>query len=168
MKKYLKIIMLFLEVCLLVGCRAHKETNARQQRTRLDEIGVTSRRLDSLWDSHAESATLRIEYYPKIHDTATASDLFRHSLNMGSSEDGCHGAVKSVEIVIESSSSAATCSVMEDEIRHTDIENEIAEREEVKLSDTQRMATWPLWCAYALFVLLFCFLSYCMMKKHTR
>lgn len=48
----------------LAGCRASKESKARNERTAESEIGVELRKADSLWSSIAERLTMKIEFYP--------------------------------------------------------------------------------------------------------
>jgi len=48
----------------LTGCRASKESKARNERTVESEIGVELRKADSLWSSIAERLNFKIEFYP--------------------------------------------------------------------------------------------------------
>lgn len=118
MRSFITIMGLVLG-CLLIGCRASKESKARYERMSTDEIGVELRRVDSLWSSIAERLKYKIEFYPAIeqcpgkpentgkepHVPAAPSStmpatVFGHTSQNGSVGGGM-GAVKSIEFTVE-------------------------------------------------------------------
>lgn len=64
MRKDFLFIMFLIWMGFLAGCRASKESKARNERTAESEIGVELRKADSLWSSIAERLTMKIEFYP--------------------------------------------------------------------------------------------------------
>lgn len=64
MKRIFFVIMFLIWMGFLAGCRASKESKARNERTAESEIGVELRKADSLWSSIAERLTMKIEFYP--------------------------------------------------------------------------------------------------------
>lgn len=76
----------------LAGCRASKESKARNERTAESEIGVELRKADSLWSSIAERLTMKIEFYPQLgdfwtsgHETEGLQSIIQKSLGIGTS-----------------------------------------------------------------------------------
>lgn len=117
MKNFLFIMILVLGG-FLFGCRASKESKARDERTRTEEIGVDFHRVDSLWKSIAERLTYKIEFYPPTQNasepgnapatgsplpTAPSTTMPAASLAIGDNIPlgGGMGAVKSIEITTE-------------------------------------------------------------------
>ena len=111
MKSLLYIMFLVLG-CLLIGCRASKESKARHERMSTDEIGVELRRVDSLWSSIAERLKYKIEFYPATinrgpglpeeaaQSTTMPATNLAHTSQKGSVGGGM-GAVKSIEFTVE-------------------------------------------------------------------
>jgi hypothetical protein len=64
MKRIFFVIMFLIWMGFLAGCRASKESKARNERTAESEIGVELRKADSLWSSIAERLNFKIEFYP--------------------------------------------------------------------------------------------------------
>lgn len=125
MKNFLFIMILVLG-CFLSGCRASKESKARYERTRTEEIGVELRRVDSLWSSIAERLTGKIEFYPPSTYNASepgnlpstgsprpaAPFTTMPAANVGLGDNnplgGGMGAVKSIEITMEHNAQTTT------------------------------------------------------------
>lgn len=72
MRKDFLFIMFLIWMGFLAGCRASKESKARNERTAESEIGVELRKADSLWSSIAERLTMKIEFYPQLGDFGTS------------------------------------------------------------------------------------------------
>jgi len=108
--------------CFLSGCRASKESKARYERTRTEEIGVELRRVDSLWSSIAERLNCKIEFYPieygpgkpATDSTCPAAPSTTMPANSQfppkgvSAGVGGMGAVKSIEITMEHNAQTTT------------------------------------------------------------
>lgn len=129
-----RLIFLFLAVSLLfVSCRAKRNVTA--ERGSFGAAGTLEfRRLDSLWNSFSETATLHIEFYPEPGITGAdtqEADTVAASQAADAGPASAHRAVKSVDVTFskEVTSLAATAvdSVVNDVVCY-DAERSVEEK----------------------------------------
>jgi hypothetical protein len=130
------LILLFLELVFLAGCRAGVETSRFKTRTSIDEIGVELRRVDSLWSSFAEKTTYKIEFYPPISDSfsvlpppaAPAANGLANVAHPGSVTGGI-GAVKSVEFSTERNEDRSSITATDSVAEQKNVDQEALQKE---------------------------------------